>query len=192
MKLFDNMKKLTKIPKLISYIAFRWTAMRRLDKLWISKEYQELISFCNLMLTKNSTDYSALYYRGLGNEELKQFDLAIEDFKASETLLTTYKRKSFIKEYFTKIPIQISRVYRKKQNKEKAFEYANKAVQADKEEIAGLIWRASLKEDIRDNIGALEDLNEALKRRPTNKVVLKMRDRLTYIVIQSKREAANC
>ena len=143
------------------------------------------------MLSKNPTDYLAFYYRGLGNEELKQFDLAIDDFKTSETLLTTYKRKTLLKDYFTRIPIQLSRVYRKKQDKEKAFDYADKAVQADSREIDGLKWRASLKEDFGDYIGASEDLNAALKRKPNDKTLMKMRDRLTYIIIEDKRETAS-
>ena len=77
------------------------------------------------------------------------------------------------------------------QNTEKAFEYADKSVQADNTDVKGLKYRASLKEDFTDNIGALEDLNEALRRRPSDKVILKMRDRLTYIVIQDKRETAS-
>ena len=165
--------------------------MGRLHKLWTEKEYEELISFCNLMLTKNPTDYLAFYYRGLGHEELKQFDLAIDDFKTSETSLLTYKRKTLLKEYFTRIPIQLSRVYRKKQDKEKAFEYADKAVQADNKEIDGLKWRASLKEDFGDYVGASEDLNEALRRKPADKILTKMRDRLTYIIIEDKRETAS-
>lgn len=165
--------------------------MGRLHKLWTAKEYEELISFCNLMLTKNPTDYLAFYYRGLGHEELKQFDLAIDDFKTSETSLLTYKRKTLLKEYFTRIPIQLSRVYRKKQDKEKAFDYADKAVQADNKEIDGLKWRASLKEDFGDYVGASEDLNEALKRKPADKTLTKMRDRLTYIIIEDKRETAS-
>jgi tetratricopeptide (TPR) repeat protein len=185
------MKKLTEIPKLISYLTFQWTAMGRLDKLWTSKKYEELISFCDLMLTKNPTDYLAFYYRGLGNEELKQFDLAIHDFITSQNILNTNKRKKLLKEYFTRIPIQISRVYRKKQDKEKTIEYADKAVQADNEQIDGLKWRASLKEDFGDYIGASEDLNEALKRKPTDKILVKMRDRLTYMIIQDKRETAS-
>ncbi len=172
-------------------MTFHWTAMGRLHKLWTEKEYEELISFCNLMLTKNPTDYLAFYYRGLGHEELKQFDLAIDDFKTSETSLLTYKRKTLLKEYFTRIPIQLSRVYRKKQDKEKAFEYADKAVQADNKEIDGLKWRASLKEDFGDYVGASEDLNEALRRKPADKILTKMRDRLTYIIIEDKRETAS-
>ncbi len=143
------------------------------------------------MLTKNPTDYLAFYYRGLGNEALKQFDLAIDDLKTSEALLTTYKRKNLLREYFTRIPIQISRVYRKKQDKEKAIDYADKAVQADNEEIDGLKWRAFLKEDLADYIGASEDLNEALKRRPKDKSLTKLRDRLTHIIIQDMRETAS-
>ena len=165
--------------------------MGRLHKLLTAKQYDELISFCNLMLSKNPTDYLAFYYRGLANEELKQFDLAIDDFKTSETLLTTYKRKSLLKEYFTRIPIQLSRVYRKKQDKEKTIEFADKAVQADNEETDGLIWRASLKEGFGDNIGASEDLNEALKRKPTDKKIKQMRDGLTYKIIQDRRETAS-
>lgn len=171
-------------------MVFRWTAMGRLYKLWTAKEYEELISLCNLMLSKNQADYLAFYYRGLANEELKQLDLAIDDLKTSETLLTT-KRKSWVKEYVAKIPIQLSRVYRKKQNKEKAIEYANKAVQVDNGEIEGLKWRAFLKEDFGDYVGASEDLNEALKRKPSDKVLLKMRDRLTYIIIEDKKETAS-
>ncbi|MDH4091542.1 MAG: hypothetical protein OEV74_19095 [Cyclobacteriaceae bacterium] len=185
------MSKLTKIPKLISNLTFHWTAMGRLHKLWTAKEYGELISFCNLMLTKNPTDYLAFYYRGLGNEELKQFDSAIEDFKTSENILTKNKHKNLVKEYFTRIPIQISRVYRKKQNKEKTIEYADKAVQADNEETDGLQWRALLKEESGDYIGASEDLNEALKRKPTDKKLKEMRDGLTYKIIQDKRETAS-
>jgi tetratricopeptide (TPR) repeat protein len=165
--------------------------MGRLHKLFIAKEYEELVLFCNLMLSKNPTDYLAFYYRGLANEELKQFDLAIDDFKNSESSLTTHRRKALLKDYFTRIPIQISRVYRKKQDRQKTFDYANKAVQADNEEIDGLKWRASLKEDFGDYIGASEDLNEALKRRPSEKVLVKMRDRLTYMIIQDKREMAS-
>jgi tetratricopeptide (TPR) repeat protein len=184
------MSKLTKIPKLISYLTFHWTAMGRLHKLWTAKEYEQLISFCNHMLTKNPTDYLAFYYRGLGHEALKQLDSAIEDFKTSETSLSTYQRKNLLKEYFTRIPIQLSRVYRKKQDKEKTLYYADKAVQADNEEIEGLKWRAFLKEDSGDFIGASEDLNEAMKRRPTEKTLVKMRDRLTYMIIEDKKETA--
>ena len=143
------------------------------------------------MLTKNPTDYLAFYYRGLSNEMLNQFDLAIEDFNKSEMTLTTYKRKALLKEYFTRIPIQLSRVYRKMQDKEKAFDYADKAVEANKEEIDGLKWRASLKEDFGDYLGASEDLNEALKRRPKDKSLVKLRDRLTYIIIEDRRETAS-
>jgi tetratricopeptide (TPR) repeat protein len=185
------MKKLTEIPKLISYLTFQWRAGGRLHKLFTAKEYDELISFCNLMLSKNPADYLAFYYRGLGNEELKQFDLAIDDFKTSESSLTKYRLKTLLKEYFTRIPIQISRVYRKKQDKEKAIDYADKAVQADNKEIDGLKWRAFLKEDFGDYIGASEDLNEAIKRKPADKALIKMRDRLTYIIIEDKRETAS-
>lgn len=162
--------------------------MGRLHRLWAAKEYEQLISFCNLMLTRNPTDYLAFYYRGLGHEGLKQFDSAIDDFKTSEVSLSTYKRKALLKEYFTRIPIQLSRVYRKQQNKEKAIDYADKAVEADPEEIDGLIWRASLKEDFDDYTGASEDLNEALKRKPSDKALKEMRNRLTYIIIEDKRE----
>jgi tetratricopeptide (TPR) repeat protein len=172
-------------------MAFRWTATGRLYKLWTAKEYEDLISLCNLMLSKNPTDYLAFYYRGLGNEELKQFDLAIDDFMTSEKILTTNKRKDLVRDYFTRIPIQISRVYRKKQDKEKTIEYADKAVQADLKEIDGLKWRASLKEDFGDLIGASEDLNEAIKRKPADKILIKMRDRLTYRIIEDKRETAS-
>ena len=47
------MKKISELPKLISYLVWQWRANGRLHKLWTSKEYQELISFCNLMLSKN-------------------------------------------------------------------------------------------------------------------------------------------
>lgn len=185
------MNKLTKISELISYSTFHWKAMGQLQKLLASKEYGELISFCDLMLTKNPTDYLAFYYRGLGHEEIKQFDLAINDFNASEASLLTYKRKKLAKEYSTKIPIQLSRVYRKKQDKEKAFEYADKAVQADDTATDGLNWRSSLKEDFGDLIGASEDLNEALKRNPADKYLVKMRDRLTYLITEDKRQTAS-
>lgn len=172
-------------------MAFRWTAMRRLYKLWTAKKYEDLISLCNLMLSKNQADYLAFYYRGLANEELRQLDLAIDDLKTSQSLLTTNRRKNWVIEYLTKIPIQLSRVYRKKQDKEKALDYADKAVQADNKETDGLKWRAFLKEDFGDYIGASEDLNEALKRKPADKSLIKMRDRLTYMIIQNTREMAS-
>lgn len=143
------------------------------------------------MLNKNPTDYLAFYYRGLANEELKELDLAIDDFKTSETLLTKYKRKNWVKEYFARIPVQLSRVYRKKQDTQKAIDYADKAVQADNGEIEGLKWRAFLKEDFGDYIGASEDLNEALRRKPSDKALIKMRDRVTYLIIEDRRETAS-
>lgn len=183
--------KIIQIPKLISYLGWRWKAMGQLDKLWATKNYEELISFCDTMLSKNSADYLAFYYRGLANEMLNLFEESIADLKKSEIALTNHKRKSLVKEYISKIPIQISRVYRKLQDKEKAFEYADKAVLADNSEIDGLKWRATMKEDFGDYLGASEDLNEALKRRPTDKTLIKLRDRLTYIIIEDRRETAN-
>jgi len=165
--------------------------MGRLDRLWTSNKHNEVISFCNVLLTKNPTDLFAFYYRGLSNEKLNLLDESLEDFKQAETILTNYKRTALIKDYFTKIPVQMSRVYKKLQNTEKAFEYADKAVQADKSEIDGLKWRAFLKEDLGDLIGASEDINEAMRRRPKDKVIVKMRDRLTYFIIQDKKETAN-
>jgi len=165
--------------------------MGRLEKLWTSEEYGQLISFCDLMLDKNPTDYLAFYYRGLGNEMLKRFDLSIADFEKSEMMLATYKLKSLRKEYFTRIPVQISRVYRKLLDNVKALKYADKAVQADNKDIEGLKFRASLKEDFGDFIGASEDLNEALKRRPNDKTLIKLRDRLTYIIIEHRKETAS-
>jgi tetratricopeptide (TPR) repeat protein len=154
----------------------------------MSKDYEELISCCNMMLTRTPTDYLPFYYRGLGNEELKLFDLAITDFKTSEELLRTNSRKALFREYFTRIPIQLSRVYRKKQEIDKALVYADKAVQADNKGIDGLIWRASLKEDFQDFVGSSEDLNEALRRKPTNKALRRMRDGLTYKIIEQGKE----
>ena len=170
---------------------WHWRAMGQLDKLWTSDKHEELISFCNRLLTKNPTDFFAFYYRGLSNEKLNLFNESIEDFRQSETTLTNYKRKTLLKEYFIKIPIQISRVYRKMQDNKKAFEYSDKAVQADIKEIDGLKWRASLKEDIGDFIGASQDLNEAMRRKPKDKNLIKLRDRLTYIIIEDKRETAS-
>jgi len=185
------MKKIRKIQKLILYLFWQWRANGRIHKLWTSKKYVELISFCDLMLTKNPADYLAFYYKGLANEALNLFDESIADFKKAELMLTTYKAKSLLKEYFSRIPIQISRVYRKLHDNVNAFEYADKAVQVDNKEVDGLKWRASLKEDCGDYVGASEDLNKALKRRPNDKTLTKMRDRLTYIIIEDKRETAN-
>jgi len=165
--------------------------MGQVEKLWTGKNYIELINLCDEMLGKNRPDHLAFYYRGLANEALTLYDNSIRDFEQSNLTLHNYKRKSWFKEYFSKIPIQISRVYRKMQNKEKAFEYADKAVLADNEGVEGLRYRAALKRDFGDNIGALEDLNEALKRRPRDKGVLTMRDKQTYVVIQDQRETAS-
>src|SRR5688500_16327193 len=134
------MLRLRNIPKLISYLMWHWKATGQLDKLWTSNRYQELISFCNELLTKNPTDFFAFYYRGLSKEKLSLLNESLEDFKQSEITLSNYKRKALLKDYFTKIPIQISRVYRKLQEKEKSFDYADKAVQADMTEIDGLKW----------------------------------------------------
>ena len=148
-----------------------------------------MISLCNTMISKSSIDYSAFYHRGLANEELHLFSEAIEDFKRSSDALASYRLKS--KWYLIKIPVQISRVYRKLQDKENAFVYADMAVRVDSKGINGLTWRASLKEDFGDNIGALEDLNMALSRRPKDKATLKMRNRLTYDVIEAQKYMAN-
>jgi tetratricopeptide (TPR) repeat protein len=183
------MEKLKKIPKLISYLIFQWKASRQLDRLWASKQHIEMISLCNIMISKSSIDYVAFYHRGLANEELHLYAEAIEDFKKSSEALASYRLKS--KWYLTKIPIQISRVYRKLQDRENAFDYADKAVQVDNKGINGLTWRASLKEDYGDNIGALEDLNLALSRRPKDKATLKMRNRLTYYVTEMQKYMAS-
>jgi len=185
------MRRLKDLPKLISYLIWRWRTIGRLEKLWTSKDYTELIGQCDLMQSKNPKDYLAFYYRGLSYEALGLFEDSIRDFKQSELTLVNYKNESILKEYFSKIPIQISRVYRKMQNKEKAFEYADKSVLVDNSDVEGLKYRASLKADFEDNIGALEDLNEALKRRPSDKLILKMRDQLTYSVIQDQKETAS-
>ena len=184
------MKRLTEIPELISTLIFHWTAIGRLDKLWASNEYAELISFCDLMLSKDPSDYLALFYRGLANEKTNRFEIAIKDLIKSETMLVTYKQKSLVKEYFVRIPIQLSRIYGRLQNMEKAFDYADKAVQANNEEIDGLKWRASLKEGTGNLLGASEDLNIALRRRPNDKSLTKLRDRLTHLIIEDKRERA--
>jgi tetratricopeptide (TPR) repeat protein len=148
-------------------------------------------SLCDEMLSKKQADHLAFYYRGLCNECLKLYNNSIQDFEQSEKALNNYKRKSLFKEYVSLIPIQMSRVYKKMQDNKKAIEYADKAVQSDNNDVNGLNYRASLKEDFGDNIGALEDLNQALKRRPNNKSILKMRDRMSYIVIQEQRERSN-
>lgn len=180
--------KIRDIPKLTSYLVWQWRANGRLHRLWTAKEYEQLIVFCNLMLSKNPADYLAFYYRGLAKEGSNLLDEAIADFKTSERMLKTWKAKNLLREYFTRIPIQISRVYRKLQDNPKAFEYADKAVQGDNKAIAGLRWRASLREDLGDYLGASEDLNEAMKRRPRDKSLMKARDRMTYLIIQDQRE----
>jgi tetratricopeptide (TPR) repeat protein len=185
------MRRLKDLPKLISYLIWRWRTIGHIEKLWTSKDYTELIGQCDLMQSKNPKDYLAFYYRGLSYEALGLFDDSIRDFMQSELTLINYKNESSVKEYFSKIPIQISRVYRKMQDKEKAFEYADKSVQADNTDVEGLKYRALLKADFEDNIGALEDLNEALKRRPGDKLILKLRNQLTYDVIQDHRETAS-
>jgi tetratricopeptide (TPR) repeat protein len=180
-------KKIKKIPGLIPYLYFRWKAIGKLEKLWNSKRYIDLISFCCVLLAKNQADYTAFYYRGLAFEHLGLFAASVNDFKKANEYLV-YKHKFFSKWYLTMILIHLSRVYKKLQDNEKAFEYANKAVDADVAGIEALKWRASLKEDIDDNLGALEDWNEALRRKPKNDAVLRMRNRMTYVVIERQRE----
>lgn len=175
--------------QLISYLIWLWRANGQLNELWASKDYQGVISFCNLMLRKNPADYLAFYYRGLSYEELGLFDEAIVDFKTSEISLNSWRARVLLKEYFIRIPIQLSRIYRKLQDNEKALEYADKAVQANEKDTDGLKWRASLKEDFGDYIGASEDLNEAMKRKRFDKKLVKMRDRLTYIIIHEQRDS---
>ncbi len=184
------MKKLSEIPGFISYLIWRWRTMETIDKLWIAKNYTELISICDIMISKNPEDYMGFYYRGLSNEALAFYDNAINDLRQSEITIINFRRKSLVKEYFSKIPIQLSRVYRKMQDNEKAFEYAGKAIQVDREDVDGLKWRSSLKEDLGDYTGAIEDLNEALKRKPKEKIITRMRDRLIYILIEEKKHVA--
>lgn len=111
---------------MISYLKFHWIALGRLDKLWTKKNYDELISFCDTILSKNPTDYLAWYYRGLANEKLNLLDESITDLKKSEETLNAYKSKELGKEYLTRIPIQLSRVYRKLQDNQKSIEYLTK------------------------------------------------------------------
>lgn len=179
-------KTLSGIPKLISKLKFYWTAGRRMDKLWTTGNYEELISQCNVMISKDPTYYMGFYYRGLANEMLSFFDEAIEDLKNSDKALNASKRKNLAKWYLIGIPIQLSRVYRKQQNNEMSMEYANNAVDKDSKGVRGLKYRATLKEDSGDYIGASEDLNEAIRRRPNDKSLLKLRDRLTYIIIERR------
>lgn len=181
--------KIKELPKSISSLVWRFGALVRTEKLYRSGNYIDLITLCDEILSKGKPDFLAFYYRGLANESLGFFDVAIADFEQAQGTLDKYKRKSWYTQDFIKVPIQISRVYLKLQNKSKAFEYADKAVIVAKNSTHGLEYRSWLKEEFDDYIGALEDMNEALKIKPKNRTALKMRDRLTYIVIQKQREA---
>lgn len=185
------MKKISEIPSLISDLLWSWRAIGQMNKSWASENYIDLISICDQMLRKRPNDYMAFYYRGLGNEFLNLYEDAISDYKQAAGILGKQKLNWFTRDYFSRIPIQLSRVYRKMQNNVKAFEYADKAIHIDQQKVDGLKWRASLKEENGDYIGAIEDLNEALKRRPKDRTLKKMRDRLTYIVINDSRETAS-
>jgi tetratricopeptide (TPR) repeat protein len=186
-----QMKTLGQPSKAISYFTFRRDAINRVTRLWQLKEYDQVISLTSSMLTKNPTDALAFYYRALSYEMLKLFELAVEDLAQAELNLSRSSQQGLLQEYFVKIPIQLSRVHRKLQNKEIALEYADTAVTADKHGIDGLLWRASLKEDFGDLVGASEDLNTALTRQPTNEGLKKSRDRLTYLIIEHKKYQAN-
>lgn len=71
------------------------------------------------------------------------------------------------------------------------MEFADKAVQADSQRADGLVWRSILKEqDFHDLIGASEDMNEALRRRPTDRVLRARRDGLTHDIVQVQRDKA--
>jgi hypothetical protein len=41
-----------------------------------------------------------------------------------------------------------------------------------------------------DYIGASEDLNESLQRRPKDAGLTKMRDRLTYFIVEERKEVS--
>lgn len=46
-----------KISKLISRGVFIWNTLNRLDKLWVSKDYQSLVSYCNEVIAGSPKYY---------------------------------------------------------------------------------------------------------------------------------------
>lgn len=171
----------------------RWhlIAKDKRRRLWSEKRYQDVLLLCNEMLERNPKDDLTWYYKGLANQSLNLLDEAIICFKQSEKLMTAVKWRWLHTDYSLWIFMQLSRVYEKKRNIDQALHYANKSVQADITKTEGLQWRASLREDLGDYLGASEDLNEALRRRPKDKAILELRDRMTYIIIEENRERAS-
>jgi tetratricopeptide (TPR) repeat protein len=185
-----DMIKLSNISKILFYLMRSWRAINRTEKLWNDKKYHELILFCDVLLQKNPHDDLALYYKGLANESLGFLDEAISYFQQAEKIVVDAKWRRYFLGYYSRIFIQLSVVYNKKQNRHMAFYYADKAILANNKAVNGLKWRATLKEDIGDYIGASEDLNEALRCRPKDAVLKKLRDRLTYTIVEERKEAS--
>lgn len=141
------------------------------------------------MLEKNGKDLLAYYYRGISQRELGFLDASVADLWESEKVLKKQRWKWVVKDYYVKIPLQLSKTYVKMRNTKAAIDCAGVAINADLKDVDGLKWRATLKEEAGDVAGALEDVNEAMRRRPKDKALVKMRDRLTYVFIEDKKDA---
>jgi tetratricopeptide (TPR) repeat protein len=182
------MMKTPKLFKALSFLIWEWKTTSRINRLFLERKYGEAISLCDEILARNPNDYVAYYRKGLANESLNLLDEAIRCFERAEALVLSTKWKWFVSDYPSWIPIRISRLYRRKQNIDQAMYYANKSVLADDRRIAGLLWRALLKEHLRDYIGASEDLDEALRREPKDRTALEERDRLSDFIGDGRPE----
>ena len=52
----------------------------KLTKLYVDKEYKEIITLCDELINKSQQKTHAFYYRGIANLQLKKYDDALADF----------------------------------------------------------------------------------------------------------------
>lgn len=171
-RLFENLKKGID----------QWRNIELIKKLHKSGQYLESNSICNKIIVLWPNSFYGYYYRGLNNEKLKLFKEAITDFEIAEVKLHNDKRKNLLDYYFAVIPLNLSHVHFKNQDIPNALQNVDRAIAIDTKSVEALNWRSTMKEDLNDIKGAIEDINEGLKRKPNNKGLIEKRNQLTYIL----------
>jgi tetratricopeptide (TPR) repeat protein len=184
-------KKNWTLIKLLRYLVWNWKTITELDNLLSEHKFTEVIDLTNVMLDRLPKDHLAYYYKGLAYEGLGWYDEAISNFLQSELELKQYRLKFLMEEDFIRIQIGISRVYRKKQDFEKALEYAEKAIRIKDNKVEGFVWHADIKEEMGDYLEALESINKAIKIKPHKNDLIESRNRLIYIIVQDKWDKAS-
>lgn len=157
-------------------------AIDRIEKLSSAEKYLESNSICNEIIEQYPNSMFGYYHRGLNNEKLKLFEEAIKDLEISEEKLHKEKRKQLLDYYFVAIPMHLSRIHFKNKNIASALENVERAIAADSKSIEALNWRSIIKEEQNDIEGAIEDVNEGIRRKPEHKGLRSKKKRLTFIL----------